>query len=237
VGTAGAHDGVVPGHGPAIPPAGIEAAAALWTYFADLIADRGAHRRDDLASALLDAADGDDRLNDSEITGVLFLLVSAGAETTTHLIGNAWHAAWLHPDQRSMAFGGRIADWVEETLRFDAPSQGIGRTLTEELSLHGVPLPAGARLFLLIGAANRDPDVFPDPDRFDLDRRTRPLVSFGDGRHYCLGANLARLEARVALEELTALIRDYDIDEATATRVHSAYVRGFNRLPTSVTRR
>ncbi|MCP2338902.1 cytochrome P450 [Actinomadura rupiterrae] len=218
-----------------VPAAGVEALAALRRYFGELVAERRRKRRDDLASALLEVADGDDRLSDAEIVGILFILVAAGNETTTNLIGNACHCAWRHLDKPADAFA-RIPDWIEETLRFNSPSLGNARTVREDVAVHGVTIPAGARLLLLIGSANRDPDVFPHPDRFDLDRDTSSKISFGVGRHYCIGANLARLEARVALEELTTRISDLDIHQDSARRIHSPNVSGFAALPVAVTR-
>ena len=129
----------------------------------------------------------------------------------------------------------RIPDWVEETLRFDTSSQMLLRVTTGEVELHGTVLPDGERVLLLVGSANRDPRVFPQPERYDLDRDTSKLVSFGSGRHFCLGAALARLEGRVGLEELLKRIDDYDIDAEGAERVHSINVRGFAHLPTSIT--
>jgi cytochrome P450 len=166
--------------------------------------------------------------------------VVAGNETTTKLLGHAWYWAWRNPDERvkALADPGRIPDWVEETLRYDTSSQFIVRTATEDVALHGGVIPAGGRVLLLLGSANRDPRAFADADRFDLDRdHDVQLASFGVGRHFCLGASLARLESRVALEELVARVADYDIDEAGARRVHSANVRGFATLPTTVTLR
>ncbi|RSN52050.1 cytochrome P450 [Actinomadura sp. WAC 06369] len=219
-----------------LSPAGVDAIFALGGYFGDLVAERRRDRRDDLASALVEAADGDDRLTDAEILGVLFILVAAGNETTTNLISNAWHCARAHLDRPADAFG-RVGDWIEETLRFEPASQGDARTVVRDVELHGTTMPAGSRLLLLIGAANRDPRAFADPDRFDLDRDTRTKISFGSGRHHCIGAHLARLEARVALEELTARITDYDVDEDAAARIPSPYVRGFRTLPTTVVTR
>ena len=117
-----------------------------------------------------------------------------------------------------------------------ASSQIIARTVAVDLRLHGQTVPAGDRLLLLIGSANRDPAAFPVPDAFDLDRDTSALISFGAGRHYCLGANLARLEARIALAEFTRLVAAYEIDDARAQRVHSVNVRGFATLPIHVRR-
>jgi len=221
-----------------VPQAGMEAALALVAYYADLLAQRRAARTGpgDLTSALLEAEIDGDRLTDDEIIGFLFLMVVAGNETTTKLLSNAVYWAWRNPAQlaKPMADPGRIADWVEETLRYDASSQVIARTVAEDFTAHGQTVPAGGRLLLLIGAANRDPAAFPAPDVFDLDRDTSALISFGSGRHYCLGANLARLEAQIALAEFTRLVAAYDIDDRRAQRVHSVNVRGFATLPMHV---
>ncbi|GAA4059282.1 cytochrome P450 [Actinomadura miaoliensis] len=220
-----------------LPPEALQAIGALVGYYTELTVERARERRDDLLSGLLDAAEGDDRLTPEEIVGVLILLVGAGIETTMLLLGNAWHAAWKHPDERARAFAGRVEDWIEETLRWDPPTQALARTTTEAVELHGVKIPADARILLLVGSANRDPQVFADPDRFDLDRDTGPSLAFGNGRHHCLGANLGRLEARIALRELVDVIADYEIDTAAVKRVHSSNDRGFASLPTRITAR
>jgi hypothetical protein len=214
-----------------VPPAGIEAAIALARYFAEMIGERRKSRRHDLISALVDA-----ELTDADVISFLFLMVVAGNETTAKLLANAWYWAWRNPDERAKPFAdaARINDWIEETLRYDGSSQALARTLTEDIEMYDRKMSAGDRVLLLIGAANRDPRAFPDPDRYDLDRSTAESVSFGAGRHSCLGAPLARLEARIALSELVRLIRDYDIDPAGAKRVHSVNVRGFESLPTTV---
>jgi cytochrome P450 len=108
------------------------------------------------------------------------------------------------------------------------------RVTTGDVALHGTVLPDGQRVLLLVGSANRDADVFAEPDRYDIDRDTSKLVSFGSGRHFCLGAALARLEARVGLEELLHRVADYEIEAAGTERVHSINVRGFAHLPTTV---
>ncbi|GAA4638119.1 cytochrome P450 [Actinoallomurus vinaceus] len=222
-----------------VPPEGMAAALTLAGYYQDLVAERRRRPRDDLTSALLGAQDGADRLDEKEIVAFLFLMVVAGNETTTKLLGNALYWGWRNPGQLAgpLADPARIPAWIEETLRYDTSSQMIARTVTEDTALYGCVVPAGARMLLLIGAANRDPRVFPDPDAYDLDRDTSPLISFGGGRHYCLGANLARLEARVALTEFARQVQAYDIDAGNAVRVHSVNVRGFAALPISVTRR
>jgi cytochrome P450 len=222
-----------------VPPAGIEAAFSLVAYYADMLAERRRARTDDLTSALLDAEIDGDRLSDDEIMGFLFLMVVAGNETTTKLLGNAWYWAWRNPAQAAIpvADPGRITDWVEETLRYDTSSQILARITTRPVELHGTTVPAGERVVLLPGSANRDERVFEQPDVYDLDRNRgddRQIASFGFGRHFCMGASLARLEARVALEELMARVRAWDIDESGIVRVHSVNVRGFAALPTTV---
>ena len=221
-----------------VPQAGMEAALTLVGYYAELLVERRAARAGpgDLTSALLAAEIDGDRLTDDEIIGFLFLMVVAGNETTTKLLSNAVYWAWRNPGElaKPMADPGRIGDWVEETLRYDASSQVIARTVAEDFTAHGRTVPAGGRLLLLIGSANRDPAVFPAPDDFDLDRDTSALISFGSGRHYCLGANLARLEAQIALAEFTRLVVGYEIDDGRAQRVHSVNVRGFATLPMRV---
>lgn len=223
-----------------VPPAGAEAALALVGYYAGLVAERRARPGHDLVSALLAAEVAGERLADDDIIGFVFLMVVAGNETTTKLLGHAWYWAWRHPDERAkpLADPGRIPDWVEETLRYDTSSQFLARTATCDIALHGGVIPAGDRVLLLLGSANRDPRAFADPDRYDLDRpQDLQLASFGVGRHFCLGASLARLEARVTLEELVARVDGWEVDETGAERVHSANVRGFARLPTAVSLR
>ncbi|HEY5024966.1 MAG TPA: cytochrome P450 [Acidimicrobiales bacterium] len=222
-----------------VPQEGMEAALVLAGYFSDMVTDRRRARRDDLTSGLLDVEVDGDRLSDDEIIAFLFLIVVAGNETTTKLLANAWYWAWRFPDQKAKALAdtGRAGQWVEETLRYDTSSQMLLRVATGHVELLDTIVPDGARVLLLVGSANRDPDAFPDPDRYDLDRDTTKLISFGGGRHFCLGAPLARLEARVMLQELVARVADYDIDTTGARRVHSINVRGFARLPTTVTSR
>ena len=222
-----------------VPPAGMEAALSLVVYYQGMVDERRRSRRDDLTSALLDAEIDGDRLTDEEIIGFLFLMVVAGNETTTKLLGNAWYWGWRHPDQVAKPFGSpdRVADWVEETLRYDTSSQMLLRVTREPFELHGTAVPAGDKVLLLVGSANRDGTVFPDPDRYDLDRDTSKLVSFGNGRHFCMGAPMARLEARIALGELVDRVSGYDVDPGGIERVHSINVRGLAALPTSVTRR
>jgi len=222
-----------------VPPAASDASLQLIVYYLDLVADRRRQRRDDLTSALLDVDIDGEHLTDEELCAFLFLMVVAGNETTTKLLGNMWFWAGEHPDQKRQVLSGdvTIRQWVDETLRFDASSQVIARTVLEDTELHGQRLERGERALLLIGAANRDPRVFSRPDVYDLGRDTSELLSFGNGPHYCLGANLARLEAKVVMEELLGLVEDWDVDRAGSRRVHSVNVRGFAHLPSTVVRR
>ena len=221
-----------------VPPAAVEAGMSITEYYLSLIAAKRRAPAADLISALLDAGTVGVPLTEAELVAFLFLLVGAGSETTTHLLGSAWYWAWRNPAQRAAAFGGNIAGWIEETLRYDSPAQVVARLAARDLDLHGARVPAGAQVLLLPGSANRDDRVFPSPDDYDLGRDTSKLISFGSGRHFCLGAPLGRLEARVALELLVARVRPgYEIDPDGISRVHSVNVRGFASLPTTVTPR
>jgi len=219
-----------------VPVEGMEAALVLAGYYGEMVAQRRRRPGDDLTSALLEAEIEGERLSDEDAVAFLFLMVVAGNETTTKLLGNAWYWAWRFPGERAKAFAdpAQVPGWVEETLRYDTSSQMIARTTNTEITLHGVDIPADARVLLLIGSANRDPRAFADADDYDIGRDNSKLVSFGSGRHFCMGAALARMEGRVALEELVARVSDYDIDAERADRVHSINVRGFAALPTEV---
>jgi cytochrome P450 len=216
-----------------VPQAGIEAALVLAGYFSDMITERRAKPTDDLTSALIQASSSDDSLDDDEIAGFLFLMVVAGNETTAKLLAHALYWGWRYPKEGTKPFDdpSRITGWVEETLRYDASSQMVARTATTDIELHGQTIRAGDRVLLLIGSANRDERVFENPDHYDLERDTSASISFGAGPHFCLGASLARLEARVALEEITKRVASYEIDPEGVQRVHSVNVRGFSSMP------
>jgi cytochrome P450 len=217
-----------------VPPEGAAALMELVDYLVRLIGERRRRPREDLTSTLTAARIEGRPLTEQEMTACLVLLVAAGNETTTRLLAAAWYWAWRNPDQRAVAFSRRIEDWISETLRYDAPVQYVLRTTTQEVEVAGTPLPNGARVMLLVAAANRDPEVFTDPDRYDLDRDTRRAIAFGLGPHFCLGAPLARLEAKVVLGELAAQVVDYDIDADRAQPVYTTNTRGFANLPTTV---
>ncbi|BBY86576.1 cytochrome P450 [Mycolicibacterium tokaiense] len=217
-----------------VPPEAIEASLNLIVYYQDMVAQRRANPTDDLTSALLAAEIDGDRLTDDEVLGFMFLMVIAGNETTTKLLANAAFWGHRHPDQLQPVYDdlSRIPLWVEETLRYDTSSQILARTVQGELELYGTTLADGDVLLLLPGSAHRDERVFENPDDFIIGREIGSrLMSFGSGAHFCLGAHLARMEARVALTELFKRIRGFEVDEDHAVRVHSSNVRGFATLP------
>jgi cytochrome P450 len=220
-----------------VPAEAIEASINLIVYYQEMVALRRKKPSDDLTSALLEAEIDGDRLTDEEVLGFMFLMVIAGNETTTKLLANA--AFWGHknPDELTPVYDdlSRIPLWVEETLRYDTSSQILARTVVGELSLYDTPIPDGDVLLLLPGSAHRDERAFEDPDEFRIGREIgSKLQSFGSGAHFCLGAHLARMEARVALEELFKRIRHFEVDEANSVRVHSSNVRGFAHLPITI---
>lgn len=222
---------------PDVPASAMQASADLMVYYAGMVAERRKTPSDDLTSALLDAEIDGDRLADDEIMAFLFLMVVAGNETTTKLLANAAYWGYKNPDQLAAVYTdhSKIPLWVEETLRYDTSSQILARTVAGELTLHDTTLPDGTVLLLLPGSANRDDRVFEDADEYRIGRDIgSKLVSFGSGAHFCLGAHLARMEARVALTELFKRIRGYEVDVANAVRVHSSNVRGFAQLPMTV---
>ena len=220
-----------------VPASAMQASADLLVYYADMVTQRRKQPSDDLTSALLEAEIDGDRLTDDEIMAFLFLMVVAGNETTTKLLANAAYWGARNPDQLAPVYDdhSRIPLWVEETLRYDTSSQILARSVSGELTLYDTTLADGDVLLLLPGSANRDDRVFEDADKYQIGREIgSKLVSFGSGAHFCLGAHLARMEARVALAELFKRIRGYEVDEANAVRVHSSNVRGFAQLPITV---
>jgi cytochrome P450 len=228
-----------------VPPAGMAAAIELFSYYDAMVKQRRSNPTDDLTSALVAAEVDGDRLTDAEINAFLCLMVVAGNETTTKLLGNALFHLSAHPDQRDQVLAlsagvDLVAPWVEETLRFDTSTQMLARYVTRDVELHGQTMPAGSKLLLFLGSANRDERVFTRPTEFDIHRSKEELaqsLSFGTGRHFCLGANLARLEAAVVLAELVRRVASFDVHVDRAVRVHSVNVRGFASLPVTFTER
>ena len=223
---------------PEPPPVAMDAHVNAWQYFAALVSERRTRPRDDMMSALIAAElrgeDGElHRLDNEQILTFALLLATAGNETVTKLLGAAAYWLWKHPDQRRILVDdpGVIPNAVEETLRFDPPSHYQGRVLTRDVELHGRTMPRDSKIALITGATGRDERVFPDPDRYDVRREIDHHLGFGHGWHICLGASLARLESRIALEEFLGAFPDYEVDEAGIERVHSSNVRGFAGLP------
>ncbi|MDF1604135.1 cytochrome P450 [Nocardioides sp. YIM 152315] len=223
-----------------VPPEGMEASLTLVGYYAEMVELRKRRPTEDLTSALLVAELDGDRLTDEEIIAFLFLMVVAGNETTTKLLGHALFHLTRHPEQSELVFAdptdseGLVVPWIEETLRYDTSSQMLARHLLADVELHGRRAPKGSKAVLVLGSANRDDRVFGDPDRYDILRdkdELARLLSFGGGRHFCLGANLARLEARIALAELVKRVRHVDVAHDDCVRVHSVNVRGFASVP------
>jgi cytochrome P450 len=220
-----------------ITPAVIEASRSLMRYYAELIEERRRQPCDDVATALLQAEIEGKRLSDGDVIATLMLLGVAGNETTIKLLGTAWRCGWEHPGQRELVWSGdiTISSWVEETLRYEGPSLYLARRATRPVEWYGQVVPADARVLLLPGSGNRDERVFPNADHFDMARDTGRTLAFGYGPHFCLGASLARLEARVVLEELTRVVRpDYDVDMDAASWTVSPTVRGHACLPTTI---
>ena len=205
----------------------------LYAYFGGVVAERRKQPREDLMSILLSPTEEGDLLSEDEMLGFCFLLLLAGIETTTAALGNA--AALLHRERgerkRLLDEPSRIPTAVEEVLRYDSPVQGLTRTLTRPVELHGRRLAKGERVHMLFAAANRDERVFAEPDRFDASRDPNPHLAFGFGVHFCLGASLARLELRIGLEELLAAAPRYEVTDERPPRVRSDTNRLFVRLP------
>jgi cytochrome P450 len=207
-------------------------AASIYAEFARLLEERQRSRRDDLMSALLDAELGGKQLSREELLGFCFVLIVAGNDTTTNLIANGAVLLALHPEQRAFLAGdaARAPAAVEEMLRFESPAQALPRIARHDVTLHGVRVPAGAEVKLLWASANRDEREFDAPDRFDVRREPKRHLGFGFGVHFCLGASLARLEARVALEELLARFPRYEV-VGTPGWLTSVWARAHDAVP------
>jgi cytochrome P450 len=196
------------------------------------------HPADDMITRLteveVEEEDGSThRLTDAEIAGFATLLAAAGSETVTKLIGSGVVLFARNPDEwrKLLADPGKAPAAVEEVLRYWAPSQYQGRFTHQAAVYEYGTIPEGVPVFLVTGAANRDEREYDDPDRFDIDREVGLRVGLGHGIHSCLGAALARLESRVAFEELGERMRDYEVDESGLRRVQMSNVAGFSNVP------
>ena len=211
----------------------LAATAAFDAYFRAVIAARRVAPRDDILSALVQAEDGGDRLSEREMLNMLRLLLVAGNETTANLIGNGMLALLRSPGQlrRLRDDPGLISSAVDELLRFDAPVQATFRRVLSDCEVAGVGLRKRDNLCVLIGAANRDPEVFDDPDRLDVARAHCPHLSLGRGVHHCIGSVLARLEGRIAFEMLLERFAHIALLDERPRFRHGVVLRGLHSLP------
>lgn len=218
--------------------AALKAQAEQFAFYMQLVSNRREHPRDDVITLLIDTEVKDDeggtrRLNDMEIATHFSELGAAGHETVAKAIASGLIALHNFPEQRAKlaADPSLIPSAVEELLRYDPPSQMQGRTTSQDVTLHGVTIPAGSRTMLLTASANRDERAFDDPDHYVVDRPADPRSTyFGYGIHKCLGLHLARMEMRIALEELFTRYPDYEIDPARSKRPIFTMLRGVANL-------
>jgi hypothetical protein len=208
-------------------------AVELMMYMGAAYDERRTQPRDDLMSALLEAEIDGEQLSQEELLGFALLLLVAGNETTTNLISNAVALLDQYPDQRRQLVDdpSLIPAAIEEFLRFESPVQGLSRTLRKDAVIHGLTIPEDAQLLLLYASANRDERRIDDPERFDISRDSKPHLAFGFGTHFCLGASLARLETKIALEGLLARLPEFRVDFASSERLGGGVVRGWATLP------
>ena len=207
----------------------------FFDHLEELVEERRRFPGEDLVSTLVREEDDEGRMTAEEVKFLAVLLLVAGNETTTNLLGNAMLALFEHPGElwRLEDAPSRAPALIEEVLRYDAPVQLVLRRATREMEIAGAAIPAGATVVLLLGSANRDEVQFPNPDVLDVGRDTRGHLGFGFGTHYCLGASLARLEARLALETLFSRLVGVTALGEAVERVPSMLVRGPRRLPIS----
>jgi cytochrome P450 len=215
-----------------------EAGGWLANYLEEQLSERRSGPRDDMLTDLVQAEITDPdgvtrRLTPQESTEFGLLIISAGTETVARLLGWAGLLLADHPDQLADLADdpSLIPNAVEELLRYESPSPVQGRWLTEDVELHGQVIPADSKVLLLTGSAGRDDRVYPDADRFDVRRTFRLHVAFGYGIHFCLGAALARMEGKVALEETFKRFKRWTVDKEHAVPLHTSTVRGYKELP------
>lgn len=221
----------------------VQAGAEMWALLEGLVADRRRNPGDDVITLLMNTAveeeDGSTRaLDDGELAARFLELAFAGHETVAKLVPNGIIALSWYPDQRRELVDdpSLIPGAVEEMLRWDPPSHYQGRWTLRDVELHGTVIPADHRVILITGSAGHDERKYPEPELFDIHRSIDRHVSFGFGRHLCLGASLARLETRIAIEELLKRFPDFTFDETGVERHYSSNVRGLSRLPLVVER-
>jgi hypothetical protein len=214
---------------------GQRATERLMGAIVELVARQRAGRGtpDSLIGELISAAPGGRPLSEIALLGTLQLLVVGGTETLPKVFAAALYRLWQHPEQRAAvaADPALAAGAFWETLRYDMPTQMLGRTLTREIELHGTRMQPGQKVMFLWPSANRDEREFPDPGRFDVRRNAPRILSFGQATHRCLGANIAQMEGRVLLEEFLRFAPKYEVLEDEVVRLRSEFFRGFAALP------
>ncbi len=218
---------------PAVVGKAVRAIVEMEAYFREAIAARRAQPTDDLISALVAAHDAGGRLDEQELVSTCCALLFGGHETTTNLIGNAIHLLLTHPTElaRLRQDPSLLDGAVEEVLRHEAPVQRMGRVSATDVEIGGATIPAGGRVYLVMGAAHRDAAQFPDPDRFDIARKDNRHLAFGLGNHFCLGAALGRMEARLAVGELLRRFPDLAPGGEAPAWIDNLTIRGLERLP------
>jgi cytochrome P450 len=216
-----------------IPKRSGAARHAIGDYMRGLIAERRASPRGDLLSALIAAEEAGDKLSEDELIATCILLLIAGHETTVNLIGNGTLALLRHPEElrRLRETPGLITSAVEELLRYDGPVQRTARITSTEVTIGGRTIPKGEMVMPFIGAADRDPSQFPDPDRLDLGRADNRHIAFGWGIHFCLGAPLARVEGQIAIDTLVRRLPGLALVDAEPEHRQSLTLRGLKALP------
>jgi cytochrome P450 len=223
---------------PAQQAAGERAVADFLAYLETLVARRRAAPGDpdrDVLTRLIQGEEGGERLSERELLHNIIFILNAGHETTTNLVGNGLYALMEWPEERARLIDRPelIRTAVEEILRFESPNQLGNRLTTEAVEIAGVPIPAGTYLTIGIGAANRDPAEFPDPDRLDIAREPNRHLAFGSGPHVCIGLNVARLEGRIAVGRFLARFPEYRL-AAEPVRGGRARFRGFLSIPVAL---
>lgn len=210
-------------------------AVAMATLFHDLIARRRAAQRDDILSQLIHSEIDGRRLNDDELIGSMMMVLNGGHETTANLLNNSLLGLIANPDQaeRLRAGAAGIVPAVEEFLRYDSPVLSIGRVVTEDVEMRDKQISKGERVFAMLLSANRDDEVFDDPDRLDVGRNPNPHMAFGKGPHFCLGMPLARIEGQIALTKILERYGSITLEEDlnNIPWINSMVTRGPTRLP------
>jgi hypothetical protein len=220
------------------PDAGHQAARQMYLYFLDLIKEhKGKSETAEGLLRLLLTTDLEGGISDLDIAAYCSLLLIGGTDTFPKSFANTMLRLHEHRDQaaRVRADTELVADAFNESLRYTTPTQMLGRTLTRDIEIHGETLREGQKVMFLFASANRDDREFENPDVFDIERRPPRFLAFGCGPHLCLGMHVARLEARVGLEEFFARICDFDVDIDRAKRLRTEFVQGFKSLPVRFT--